>query len=85
MLDAGLLVEQLLFYGEVHLQAGPAHLEFLLTRFGPDGVKRLLENKSLHIHYFEEFFAVQSENGLHWPIAARFLGRDGKSRPHDPE
>ncbi len=31
-LDAGLLVEQLLFYGELHLHAGPAQLGFLTRK-----------------------------------------------------
>src|SRR4051794_15847410 len=59
-LDLGLLVEALVFYGEVHLIADRAILN-QLVRQEPDVALELVESGFIHMSYLENLTAVHTE------------------------
>jgi hypothetical protein len=80
--DLGLLVEQLLFYGEVHFYVGPGHVQVLLERLGAEQLKALLELDFLRLHYFEESLGIYDNGGILTPIAVKpRTAPDGTPRP----
>lgn len=76
-LDLGLLAEQLLFYGEVRLHAGPGQVQAFIAKLGPDLFKRLLELPFFRFHYVETGFGVQTNADVHAPVVFRIGNSDG--------
>ncbi|MCC6812261.1 MAG: hypothetical protein IT381_32870 [Deltaproteobacteria bacterium] len=67
-LDLGLLAEQLLYYGQVHVLAGPGQLTSLIDKLGGDLVLALLKSPWIVFHYYEDTFAIQTQGDIHRPI-----------------
>lgn len=62
LLDIGAIAECLLFYGKVIIAADSQTLSYLFSRIPPLIVLRLLRDKRLEIHYFDDSTVVSTDH-----------------------
>jgi hypothetical protein len=77
-IDAGLLAETLLFYGNVHLLLDHGSLTGLLRAIGPNTLLSLIKNGFLKATYFTKSFGTQTARDTGLPVhnftAYEFVG-----------
>lgn len=67
-IDAGLLAETLLFYGNVHLLLDIHSLSSLLIEVGPENLLRLIKDGFVKATYFRNTFGTHTSTNFGFPI-----------------
>ncbi len=83
LIDLGLLAEQLLYYGEVHLMGGAGQVRLLLEKLGADQLRALLDLGMLKVHYMEDMFLIRCQDDRYSPQTARLYTKE-KEPAQDP-